>query len=146
MNTVRARPQSSPADHRDRIVRAANLLLETLVGIGVDTMFGLPGGSIAPVYDALHDFPSLRMITTRHDGNAVFAAAGYAFATGRLGVVTVTSGPGIFNCVNAIASAHADGLPLLVIAGEAPRLGFGRGAATTSSSRSTTSRSRAKVA
>jgi acetolactate synthase I/II/III large subunit len=113
---------------RDIRRRSADMVLERLVDAGVDTIFGLPGGSIAPLYDALYDWPGLRVVTMRNDGNAVFAAAGYAHTTGRLGVAFVTSGPGVFNCVNAVASSFADSLPLLLIAGEAPRSGFGRGA------------------
>ncbi|TPV94959.1 MAG: thiamine pyrophosphate-binding protein [Myxococcales bacterium FL481] len=107
--------------------RLADLLLDDLISAGVDTVFGVPGGSIAPICDALLDRRSIRVVTTRHDGHAVFAAAGYAQATGRLGVALVTSGPGVLNTVNAVASAHSDGLPVLLLAGDASRAGFGRG-------------------
>ncbi|MDF2692080.1 MAG: Acetolactate synthase large subunit protein [Labilithrix sp.] len=108
--------------------RAANVLVDMLVEAGVEVVFGLPGGAIAPFHDALLDRPEIRMITTRQEAGAVFAAAGYARATGKLGVVAVTSGPGILNALTGIASAHCDGLPLLVLAGEVPRGRYGKGA------------------
>lgn len=113
---------------RDSRIRAADVMVEMLLQAGVDTVFGIPGGSIAPLYDALADTPDIRMVTTRHETSAVFAAAAYAQTTGRLGVVLVTSGPGILNALNGIGSAHSDSLPVLVIAGEAAQEGFGRGA------------------
>lgn len=109
-------------------LRTADLLVDILVEAGVEVVFGLPGGPIAPVHDALIDRPEIKSITTRHEGGAVFAAAGYAQATGKLGVVIVTSGPGVLNAMTGLASAHCDGLPLLVIAGEVPRERFGQGA------------------
>jgi acetolactate synthase I/II/III large subunit len=113
---------------RDVRKRTADILVDTLAAAGVDVVFGLPGGSIAPVFDALVDRPEIKVVTTRHDGNAVFSAAGYAQASGRIGVAIVTSGPGVLNCMNAIASAFTDGLPVLVLTGEAPRRGFGKNA------------------
>jgi acetolactate synthase I/II/III large subunit len=108
--------------------RAANVLVDMLVEAGVEVVFGLPGGAIAPLHDALLDRTEIRLITTRQEAGAVFAAAGYARATGKLGVVAVTSGPGVLNALTGIASAHCDGIPLLVLAGEVPRGRFGRGA------------------
>ena len=131
--------QSSRADdssHVSMIVRrtakpstrTADILVDVLVDAGVEVIFGLPGGPIAPIHDALLDRPEIRTITTRHEAGAIFAAAGYAQATGKLGVVVVTSGPGILNTMTGLASAHADGLPVLIIAGEVPRERFGQGA------------------
>jgi acetolactate synthase I/II/III large subunit len=94
--------------------------VEVLEASGVDTVFGLPGGTIAPVFDALIDTPSIRTVSARHESGAMFAAAGYAWSTGKVGVVLVTSGPGVMNTLTGLASAHCDGLPVLVLAGEVP--------------------------
>ncbi|MCP4449767.1 MAG: thiamine pyrophosphate-binding protein [Myxococcales bacterium] len=114
--------------------RAADYLADALVNAGVEVVFGIPGGSIGPVYDALLERPSIRVVTTRHECSAVFAAAAYGRVTGKVGVVLVTSGPGVLNAMNGIGSAMADSLPILVIAGEAAREGFGRGAVQEGSS------------
>ncbi|MEM6734053.1 MAG: thiamine pyrophosphate-binding protein, partial [Myxococcota bacterium] len=95
---------------------------------GVDTVFGVPGGALAPLLDALVDRPELKVVTNRHETHAVFAAAGYAQATGRIGVAMVTSGPGVLNALNGIGSARTDHLPVLLIAGESARDGHGKGA------------------
>ncbi len=92
----------------------------------VDVFFGLPGGAISPLHDALFRRVQVRVITTRHEADAVFAAAGYARATGKVGVALVTAGPGVLNAINALASAHLEGLPVLLLAGEAPRARFGQ--------------------
>jgi acetolactate synthase-1/2/3 large subunit len=80
---------SSPTGER----RTADVLIEVLATAGVELVFGLPGGPISPIHDALLGEPRIRHITTRHESGALFAAAGYAHATGRLGVAAVTSGP-----------------------------------------------------
>ncbi len=106
--------------------RAANVLVDLLSEAGVDVVFGLPGGAISPVHDALLD-SKMRVVTTRHESGAMFAAAGYAHITGKLGVVAVTSGPGVLNALTGLASAHCDGLPMLLLVGEVPRKAQGRG-------------------
>jgi acetolactate synthase I/II/III large subunit len=106
--------------------RAADVLVKLLVDAGVEVVFGLPGGPISPVHDALLD-SSIRVITTRHESGAMFAAAGYARTTGKLGVVAVTSGPGVLNAMTGVASAWCDGLPVLVLVGEVPRRAHGKG-------------------
>jgi hypothetical protein len=75
----------------------AAVLLDTLVELGVDTVFGYPGGAVLPLYDALHAEPRIRHILVRHEQAAVHAAEGYARSTGKVGVVIVTSGPGMSN-------------------------------------------------
>lgn len=107
-------------------MRGADLLVQMLEQYGVDVVFGIPGGAIAPVHDALLD-SGIRTITTRHESGAMFAAAGYARATGKLGVVTVTSGPGILNSMTGLATAWCDGVPLLVLVGEVSRPSHGKG-------------------
>lgn len=107
-------------------VRGADLLVRMLEDAGVDVVFGLPGGAISPVHDALLD-SSIRVVTTRHEAGAMFAAAGYAHSTGKLGVVAVTSGPGALNAMTGLASAHCDGLPVMLLVGEVPRPAHGKG-------------------
>src|SRR5687768_15881201 len=107
--------------------RTADGLVDVLTDAGVDLVFGLPGGPISPIFDALMDRRDVRVVTTRHESGAMFAAAGYAHTTGRLGVVAVTSGPGVLNAMTGLASAHCDGLPVLLIVGELPRKIHGRG-------------------
>lgn len=109
-------------------VRVADVLVDVLSKAGVRAIFGIPGGAIAPINDALLDRPEIRTVTSRHESGAVFAACGHARATERIGVVTVTSGPGVLNTMTGLASAQCDGIPLLVLAGEVPRTAFGRGA------------------
>jgi acetolactate synthase-1/2/3 large subunit len=94
----------------------------------VKTIFGVPGGAISAVYDALLDEPGIRVINTRHESSAVLAAAAYARMTGSVGVVLTTSGPGVTNTITGIASCFCDGLPVVLIGGEVPRKNFGRGA------------------
>lgn len=106
--------------------RGADLLVEILAEAGVEVVFGLPGGAISPVYDALLN-SNVRVVTTRHESGAMFAAAGYARATGRVAAVAVTSGPGVLNALTGLASALCDGLPVLLIVGEVPRTAQGKG-------------------
>ncbi len=97
----------------------AQVFLECLLKEGVDTIFGFPGGAVLPVYDALFDSP-LRHILVRHEQGAVHMADGYARATGRPGVVLVTSGPGATNTVTGIATAYMDSIPMVVFTGQVP--------------------------
>jgi acetolactate synthase-1/2/3 large subunit len=87
----------------------AQVLLDTLADLGVDTVFGYPGGAVLPLYDALH---------AEHEQAAVHAAEGYARATGKCGVVLVTSGPGMSNTVTGMLDAICDSIPVLVVAGQ----------------------------
>jgi acetolactate synthase-1/2/3 large subunit len=106
--------------------RGADVLVQMLAEAGVEVVFGLPGGAISPVHDALMD-SSIRVITTRHESGAMFAAAGFAHATGKLACVAVTSGPGALNAMTGLASAWCDGLPVLLLVGEVPRSAHGKG-------------------
>jgi acetolactate synthase-1/2/3 large subunit len=108
------------------MLRGADLLVQMLADEGVDVVFGLPGGAISPVHDALLD-RKIRVVTTRHESGAMFAAAAYARATGKLGVVAVTSGPGVLNAMTGLATAWCDGVPLLLLVGEVPRHAHGMG-------------------
>ncbi|HET9992513.1 MAG TPA: thiamine pyrophosphate-binding protein [Kofleriaceae bacterium] len=107
-------------------MRGADLLVDMLEDAGVEIVFGIPGGAISPIHDALLDSP-IRTITTRHESGAMFAAAGYAQTTGKLAVVAVTSGPGMLNAMTGLASAWCDGLPVLLLVGEVPRSAHGKG-------------------
>ncbi|WP_315129330.1 biosynthetic-type acetolactate synthase large subunit [Comamonas antarctica] len=96
----------------------AETLLDTLVACGIDTIFGYPGGAALPLYDALHGQPAIRHVLVRHEQAAVHAAEGYARSTGRLGVVLVTSGPGVANTISGLLDAMSDSVPLLCISGQ----------------------------
>ena len=99
----------------------AAFLLEQLAELGVDTMFGYPGGAVLPLYDALVQQDRIRHILVRHEQAAVHAAQGYARSTGRLGVVLVTSGPGGTNTLTGLTDALMDSVPLLCISGQVNR-------------------------
>lgn len=96
----------------------AELLLKTLDELGVDTIFGFPGGSALPIYDALYNYKKIRHIRTVHEQGAAHAADGYARATGKVGVVLSTSGPGATNLVTGIANAYMDSVPMLAFTGQ----------------------------
>ena len=97
----------------------SQILLETLIAEGVDTIFGYPGGSIMPVYDKLYDYQDqLRHILVRHEQGAIHAAQGYARTKGFPGTVIVTSGPGATNVLTGVADAMVDSTPVVVIAGQ----------------------------
>jgi len=96
----------------------AEILLDTLLACGIDTLFGYPGGAALPLYDALHSRPQLRHILVRHEQAAVHAAEGYARTTGRVGVVLVTSGPGVSNTMTGLLDAISDSIPVLCISGQ----------------------------
>lgn len=96
----------------------AQAIIRSLEMLGVDTVFGLPGGAILPTYDPLMDSKKIRHILVRHEQGAGHAAEGYAAASGKLGVCIATSGPGATNLVTAIADAQMDSVPLLAITGQ----------------------------
>ena len=102
----------------------AQALIKSLEHEGVDTIFGLPGGAILPVYDPILD-SSIRHILVRHEQGAGHMAEGYALATGRPGVAMVTSGPGATNIVTPIGNAHMDSTPLIVITGQVATAAIG---------------------
>jgi acetolactate synthase-1/2/3 large subunit len=109
-------PVSGPGTHT--VFTGAQVLLSTLIEAGVDTVFGYPGGAVLPLYDALYEEPRLRHVLVRHEQAAVHAAEGYARSTGRLGVVFVTSGPGIANTTSGLLDALCDSIPVLCISGQ----------------------------
>lgn len=96
----------------------AKAIIETLKYLGVDTIFGYPGGVVLDLYDELYKQSDIKHILVRHEQSAVHAAEGYARATGKCGVVLVTSGPGATNTVSGIVNAYLDGYPLVVLTGQ----------------------------
>ena len=103
----------------------AQALLDTLIALGVDTVFGYPGGAVLPLYDALYAEPRLRHVLVRHEQAAVHAAEGYARTTGRPGVVFVTSGPGMANTTSGLLDAMCDSVPVLCISGQVASTAIG---------------------
>src|SRR5690606_22101424 len=96
----------------------AQRMLQTLIDLGVDTIFGYPGGAVLPLYDALYSEPRIRHILVRHEQGAVHAADGYARSTGKPGVVLVPSGPGMANTTSGLLDALCDSIPVLCISGQ----------------------------
>ncbi len=98
----------------------ADILIEALVDLGVEVVFGYPGGAVLPIYDAIFKQKRIRHILVRHEQAATHAAEGYARSTGKPGVVLVTSGPGATNAVTGITDALMDSIPMVVITGQVP--------------------------
>jgi len=118
-------PAAAPVQAPPTCRNGAEALLDTLVACGVDTIFGYPGGAALPLYDALHGEPRLRHILVRHEQAAVHAAEGYARSTGRVGVVLVTSGPGVANTISGLLDAISDSIPLLCLSGQVATAAIG---------------------
>ncbi|MDO6618828.1 MULTISPECIES: acetolactate synthase 3 large subunit [unclassified Shewanella] len=98
----------------------ASMIVRSLIDEGVKHIFGYPGGSVLDIYDALHKDSGVEHILVRHEQAAVHMADGYARATGDVGVVLVTSGPGATNAITGIATAYMDSIPLVVLSGQVP--------------------------
>jgi len=98
----------------------ADILVECLIDLGVEVVFGYPGGAVLPIYDALFNHPKIRHVLVRHEQGATHMAEGYARSTGKPGVVLVTSGPGATNAVTGITDALMDSIPMIVITGQVP--------------------------
>ncbi|HEY2794542.1 MAG TPA: acetolactate synthase large subunit [Micromonosporaceae bacterium] len=106
-------------------ISGAQSLVRSLEEIGVDVVFGIPGGAILPAYDPLFDSTAVRHVLVRHEQGAGHAAEGYAQATGRVGVCMATSGPGATNLVTPIADAYMDSVPIVAITGQVPSAAIG---------------------
>lgn len=106
----------------------AEIIIESLKREGVKYIFGYPGGVVLNIFDMLYEHKDLKLILTRHEQGAVHAADGYARATGKPGVVLVTSGPGATNTVTGIATASMDSIPLVVLTGQVPTMLIGNDA------------------
>jgi acetolactate synthase I/II/III large subunit len=110
------------------LLSGAQIVVSALLEEQVDTLWGYPGGAVLPVYDALQKCDSATHLLVRHEQAAVHAADGYARATGKVGVVLVTSGPGVTNAVTGIATAYFDSIPLVIISGNVPTDAIGKDA------------------
>jgi len=99
----------------------AEAVIRSLEELDVDTIFGIPGGAVLPVYDPLFDSKKLRHVLVRHEQGAGHAASGYAHATGKVGVMMATSGPGATNLVTPLADAYMDSIPVVAITGQVGR-------------------------
>ncbi|WP_425039164.1 acetolactate synthase 3 large subunit [Primorskyibacter sp. S187A] len=108
-----------------RQMTGAKMVVEALKDQGVDTVFGYPGGAVLPIYDEVFQQNAIRHILVRHEQGAVHAAEGYARATGKPGVVLVTSGPGATNAVTGLTDALMDSIPLVVLTGQVPTFMIG---------------------
>ena len=111
----------SKTEHEGKTMTGAQAVIASLEAEGVDTLFGYPGGQAIKIYDALYDSKKIHHVLARHEQGATHMADGYARATGKVGVVLVTSGPGATNTVTGIATAYMDSVPLLVITGQVTR-------------------------
>ena len=105
-------------DHKPKTLTGAQALVESLERVGVDVVFGIPGGAILPAYDPLGQSELVRHILVRHEQGATHAAEGYAMATGRVGVCMATSGPGATNLVTGLLDAYMDSVPIVAITGQ----------------------------
>jgi len=118
----------APAAHDDSKfigLSGAEIFHRLMVEHGVDTIFGYPGGAILPVFDAIHESPHFKFILPRHEQGAGHMAEGYARATGKPGIVLVTSGPGATNTVTPLMDAFMDGTPMIVFTGQVPTSAIG---------------------
>ena len=103
-----------------RRMSGAQMVVQALKDQGVDTIFGYPGGAVLPIYDEIFQQNDIRHILVRHEQGATHAAEGYARATGKPGVVLVTSGPGATNAVTGLTDALMDSIPMVVLSGQVP--------------------------
>lgn len=123
---VSAVQSTSPKTVRPRTLApeqmtGAQAVIRSLEELDVDTIFGIPGGAVLPVYDPLFDSQKLRHVLVRHEQGAGHAASGYAHATGKVGVMMATSGPGATNLVTPLADAQMDSIPVVAITGQVGR-------------------------
>jgi acetolactate synthase-1/2/3 large subunit len=125
-DTVPSRPATPAAKPMDM----ADLLIAYLEQLGIDVIFGIPGGAIEPVYDALarhqRNGGAIRAVVARHEAGAAFMADGYTRETGKIGVCIATSGPGATNLITAVATSYGNDIPMLVITGQPALPSFGK--------------------
>ena len=111
----------SHTEHEGKTMTGAQAIIASLEAEGVDTIFGYPGGQAIKIYDALYDSKKIHHVLARHEQGAAHMADGYSRATGKVGVVLVTSGPGATNTVTGIATAYMDSVPMVIITGQVTR-------------------------
>src|SRR5215211_4831177 len=130
MSTTTTSPETTAkaAPERGETMSGADILVACLEREGVDTIFAYPGGASMVMHQSLTRSMKIRTILPRHEQGGVFAAEGYARATGRAGVVMATSGPGATNLVTGIADAFLDSTPIVAITGQVPTHMIGKGA------------------
>ena len=116
-----ATTQAQPNIIAPQQLTGAQAVVRSLEELGVDVIFGIPGGAVLPVYDPLFDSQKLRHVLVRHEQGGGHAASGYAHATGRVGVCMATSGPGATNLVTPLADAYMDSIPMVAITGQVGR-------------------------
>ena len=107
-------------------MKGGKALVASVLQHGVDTIFGLPGGQIYEVFDALYDEPDVQVITTRNEDGAGYMAFGYARSSGRVGVFSVVPGPGFLNAATALSTAYVCNSPVLCLSGQIPSHAIGR--------------------
>ncbi|MHB1665421.1 MAG: biosynthetic-type acetolactate synthase large subunit [bacterium] len=116
-------------ENKKQLMTGSKILIESLLREGVSTIFGYPGGAVLNIYDELFNYKDkLNHILVRHEQGAAHAADGYARATGKVGVVLVTSGPGATNTITGIATAYMDSIPMVIITGQVPTILIGNDA------------------
>ena len=118
---VAATPTSQPRTVAPEQLTGAQAVIRSLEELDVDVIFGIPGGAVLPVYDPLYDSKKLRHVLVRHEQGAGHAASGYAHASGKVGVMMATSGPGATNLVTPLADAQMDSIPVVAITGQVGR-------------------------
>jgi acetolactate synthase I/II/III large subunit len=129
--TMKTDEASSAKSHKKtepQQMLGSEILIQSLIDEGVDLIFGYPGGNVLSIYDVLYRTDGLKHVLVRHEQGATHAADGYARATGKPGVVLVTSGPGATNTVTGIANAYMDSIPIVVITGQVPSAMIGNDA------------------
>lgn len=112
----------------EKVLNGAEALIKSLENHGVEYVFGYPGGAAIPIFDAIYDSKKLKLILVRHEQGATHMADGYARATGKVGVVLVTSGPGATNTVTGLLTAQMDSVPMIVLTGQTIRASLGKDA------------------
>ncbi|WP_442932045.1 acetolactate synthase large subunit [Mycobacterium sp. 050134] len=119
--TPAAAPTKNPKRVAPEQLTGAQSVIRSLEELDVEVIFGIPGGAVLPVYDPLYDSKKLRHVLVRHEQGAGHAASGYAHATGKVGVMMATSGPGATNLVTPLADAQMDSIPVVAITGQVGR-------------------------